>query len=159
VNIGIVCNNIGPNQLAYYAIKSGNEFVESGDNDLVIFFYELMPECIRPNFGVMNLSEAYNYNGVLVATDLNSATRILEYPGTRNKYFYVWDLEYLRIGQKNYEDFCNIYNNPRLPLIVRSKSHKHYLGTIWGGNVIGIEEQANIKNLQKIIEKWEKESK
>ena len=67
MNIGIVCNNVGPNQLAYYMIKSGNEFVKSGENDLVVFFYELMPECTRPNFGLMNLSVVPGYTKILLA--------------------------------------------------------------------------------------------
>ena len=156
MNIGIVCNNIGPNQLAYYAIKSGNKFVEKGEHDLIIFFYELMPECLRPNFAIMNLSEAYNYNGVLIATDLNSASRISEYPGTTNKYFYVWDLEWLRIQQKQYEELATIYNNTKIPLIARSKRHYEILKNLWK-EPVGIADNCDITQLYEIIKKNVKE--
>jgi hypothetical protein len=151
VNIGIVCNNVGPSQLAYYLIKTGNEFVKTGDDDLVVFFYELMPECIKPNFALMNLSEAYDYNGVLVATDINSASRILEYPGTQEKFFYLWDLDWIKLPQKQYENLLQVYKNPRLPLIVRSKRHFELVKNLWQ-EPVGIVEDCNIGQLKQVIE-------
>ena len=156
MSIGIVCNNVGPNQLAYYMIKSGNEFVKSGENDLVVFFYELMPECTRPNFGLMNLSEAYDYKGVLIATDVNSASRILEYPGTTDKFFYVWDLEWIRMQQKQYEVLDIVYNNPKMPLIARSKRHFNLLKNLWS-KPIGITENCNVNELYNIVDEYTKE--
>lgn len=151
MNIGLVCNNVGPSQLAYYAIKTGNEFVKSGDNDFVIFFYELMPECIKPNFSTMNLSEAYDYNGVLIATDINSASRILEYPGATKKFFYLWDLDWVKLQQKKYEHLAQVYKNKNLELIVRSKTHFNFVKNLWK-EPVGIVEDCNISKLAKIIE-------
>lgn len=151
--IGVVLNNMGACQLAYYLIKKGNQFVESGDKDLVAFFYEIAPECMRPNFASMNLSEAYNYDGLLVATDANSASRIIEFPGTTNRFFYVWDLEWVRMQNKQFEDLSVIYNNDRLPLIARSKTHYDLIKKIWK-EPIGICEDADIEQLYKITSEY-----
>jgi hypothetical protein len=152
-NIGILLNNLGPSQLAYYLIKNGNDFVEDGDNDLVAFFYEVSPECIRPNFASMNLSEAYSYNGILVATDANSASRILEFPGSTHKFFYVWDLEWAKIQNKQFEDLATVYHNDRLPLIARSKTHFDIIKKIWK-EPIGIVEDVDIRQLHKITSEY-----
>lgn len=151
--IGVLLNNLGPSQLAYYLIKNGNTFVENGTNDLVAFFYEIAPECMRPNFAIMNLSEAYNYNGILIATDVNSASRIIEFPGTVNRFFYVWDLEWVRFSKKQFEDMSVVYNNDRLPLIARSQTHYNLLKRIWK-EPIGICEDANIEQLYKITSEY-----
>lgn len=151
--IGVLINNLGPNQLAYYLIKHGNKFVESGYNDLVAFFYEISPECAGLKFSAMNLSEAYNYNGILVATDTNSASRILEFPGTTNKFFYVWDLEWTKVPEKQFENLSVVYNNDKLPLIVRSQVHYDILKKIWK-EPIGICEDANAEQLYKITSEY-----
>ena len=151
--IGVLINNLGPSQLAYYLIKNGNKFVKNGDKDLIAFFYEIVPECMRPNFSLMNLSEAYNYNGILVATDANSASRIIEFPGTTNRFFYVWDLEWVRFPNKQFEDLSIIYNNDKLPLIARSKTHYDLLKKIWK-EPIGICENAKIEDLYKITSEY-----
>lgn len=152
--IGILLNNLGPSQLAYYAVKNGNDFVNNNPHkDFIVFFYEISPECLRPNFAVMNLSEAYNYNGILVATDANSASRIIEFPGTVNRFFYVWDFEWLRLNNKNFEDLKTIYDNNKLPLIARSKTHFNLLKKIWK-EPIGVVEDANISELYKITSEY-----
>lgn len=147
--LGIVLNNLGPSQLAYNLIKSGDELVDSQSADLTLFFYEISPVCGLPLFAIMNLSEAYNYKGIVIATDLNSASRIQEFPGPSKKFYYVWDLEYLRLPQRNYEELCGVYK--KLPLIVRSKQHEHFIGKIWGGNVVGVCENANVNELWSIV--------
>lgn len=151
--IGVLVNNVGATQLAFYLIKSGNKFVESINQDLTLFFYEISPECIRPNFAVMNLAEAYNYDGILIATDANSASRIIEFPGTINKFFYVWDLEWIRMRNKEFENLSTIYNNHKLPLIARSQNHYDILKKIWK-EPIGICEDANVEELFKITSEY-----
>lgn len=145
--LGIIVNNLGPNQLAYYLINTGNKFVNDGEKDLTLFFHDLMPECANPLFGIMNLAEVYSYNGPVVATNINNASRLLEYPGPSKKVFYVWDLEWLRMPNKQYEQLNDVYG--KIPLIARSKRHYDILSNAWQ-QPIGIVEDADVNKLYEL---------
>lgn len=153
---GFVLSHLAPAQLPYKLIKSANEFLEKKDScDIIIFYQNLSPLVVNPNFAIMNLSEAYNYDGRLVATEVNNAARILDYVGTRKKYFYVWDLEWTKMGNKVYEQLSSVYNNPRINLIARSKQHYDIIKLAWR-EPVGIVDDCNFEKMTDLILEFEK---
>lgn len=144
--LGIVVDNLGPNQLANYLISSANRYLEKSLNcDFLVFQKNVIPFCLPINFAVMNTSEGYDFDGTLVATDLNSALQIATFPGPKRKLFYSWDLEWLRIP-RNYEVLRTIYNNPELEIIARSKYHKELIELTWNTKVHSIIEDCNVED-------------
>ena len=148
--IGFIVESLGPNQLAYQLIRSINQLLKERDDvDPIIFYRNTAPFVIQPNFAIMNLFEAFRYYGNIIATDLNSASRCLDY-FVDNRYFLVWDLEWTKL-QRPYESFAEVYQNPKLKLIARSKQHFDILQLTWGITPIGIVEDARIEKFLELI--------
>lgn len=154
IKIGIMLDNIGPNQLAHYMINSGNVVLEHNSQkvDLVAFISQTVHPCALPNFATMNVSEAYDYKGFLVATNLSSAIKMLKCPGTRKKFFYVWDLEWTRPQNKNFAALKDIYNNPSIELISRSANHDKIIELCWR-KPLGIVEDGRIEQFYELFTK------
>lgn len=157
IKIGIMLDNIGPNQLAHYMISSGNAILEKNSQklDLVAFINQTVHPCAIPNFATMNASEAYDYKGNLIATSLSTAIKMLKCPGTRNKFFYVWDLEWTRpqINQgKNFAVLKDIYNNPNIQLISRSANHDKIIELCWK-KPLGIVEDGRVDQFYQLLER------
>lgn len=149
MKLGITLNNIGANQLSYYILQQLNSQIFH-DIDTIIFYSILHKPCLVPNVGVMHVSEIWGYDGVLIATDLTSAARVLRSPGPTKKYFYIWDLEWRINGPHEYSQLSQIYCNPKLEIITRSESHQSLIKNCWNRDS-KICDNCNIVQLEEII--------
>ncbi len=158
IKIGVMLDNIGPNQLAHYLINSGNSVLEKESQklDLVTFVQQIVHPVMVPNFATMNMSECFDYKGTLVATSLSTAVKMLKCPGTRSKYFYVWDLEWTRPQNKNFGVLKEIYNNPKIQLISRSENHDKIIELCWR-KPCGIVEDGRVDQFYNLFAKIENE--
>jgi hypothetical protein len=151
-NLGFLVRTLGASQEAFQLVKNANHAITE-DNNIIVFSETPNMPCIQPNFCNMQLAEAWGYKHPLIATRLVLAKKLLSFPGTQEKYFYIWDLEWLRYPSqiKNYNAFAGIYRNPKLKLIARSKSHKDIIEDCWNVLVTGIVEDYNINQFIEII--------
>ncbi len=108
-------NNLLPSQLNFLLIKTLNQEV-------------IKNRFIAPT---MHISNAYAYNGTIMATTLSTAEKLIIFPSPAKKYFLVWDLEWLRIKQRNFRFLSSIYSNPDLILVARSEDHKQVIENCW----------------------------
>jgi len=151
---GFVLNNLGPLQSAYELIRSSNELLDKTDRySITGFYHNLSPLVITPKFAVMTLFEAFSYTGRLIATDLNSGSRIQDYMGTTSKYLYPYDLEWIHRPNKQYEPLASVYNN--LPIIARSKTHYDIFKSVWK-EPISIVENGDMSRLIDVILEYER---
>ncbi len=127
--LGILVNNLGPSQLSFEILIRANKY--SNDLDFVLFYQNLCRPCFNLTSAAMQINEIYSFPGPAIATDLSTANTLIAAPSPVRKYFYVWDLEWIRMPQKNYESLAHIYQNPELQLIARSGSHKKLLENCW----------------------------
>jgi hypothetical protein len=79
----------------------------------------------------MQMAEAWGFDGVLLATTLSTAEKILRCPSAKKRFFYVWDLEWLRPSRKEYRAFQAIYGDPRMELIARCPDHAAAIEAAW----------------------------
>jgi hypothetical protein len=149
--IGFIVNNLGGNQQAFYLINYINSAIVKNRDDITIFYEIPVIPCIGTNFGIMQLNEAYGYDGVLIANNLMLADKMAYFPGTKEKYFYVWDLEWLRIANKNFHILHPMYNNPLYKLIARSHEHSKIISDCWNTEVVGVVDDFNINQFIEII--------
>lgn len=130
---GFLVSYLGGSQLAYNLITSANKMLtEDYRTDIVAFISNPVRAWIQPSFAVMNINEAFDFDGVVFATDLNTAGKALRFPGASRRYFYVWDLEWIR-GTKmfTFEEFQAIYTDPRIGLIARNRDHADVIEQCW----------------------------
>ncbi len=153
--IGFLVDHLGPSQLAYQLIFSANKLLAQSDKvDVCLFFRNFQPPVITPIFGTFTAYEGLNYNGIMVATDLQSASYITKWAGpNRSKmYFYLNELEWLRFRDSfSYESLAMIYNHPKLNLICRSQEHANLVEICWK-TPFGVVPNGDVKRFAEILE-------
>ncbi len=144
--IGFAVHDLGPSQLAFNLINEGNLAVGTNHLTDVIAFYEHHRQpCIAMQFGAMQIMEGWGYEAPIVATTLNTAAKILRFPTASRKFFYVWDLEWLRGEARPFEDLCSVYRNGGLELVARSIEHKLAIQSAWNVKVAAVIEDCNVQ--------------
>ena len=123
--VNILVPELGPSQRNYYLIRNLNHHLEQKGNinNVNVFAENLSRFCLTPAFAVMNVAEAWGQPGNFVATSLSTASKLMTYPMAKRKFFYVWDLEFLRGEQRSYDNYAPVYLNKDFELICRSKEH------------------------------------
>jgi hypothetical protein len=150
--LGIIIPDLGANQLAFFAANYANKVTIQDGHEIVVFYETPCVPCIQNiSFATMYLHEAYSFDGALIATNLALAAKLCNFIGTNKKFFYVWDLEWLRMQNKNFEKLHQIYANDRLKLIARSKEHAKIISDCWNVNVNGIVEDCSIDKIMEIV--------
>lgn len=140
--VGFLLSNVGPSELSYNILNRG--MIHSDDIDTVIFFEQITKPCIDSLVAKMHISEAYHYDGPIIATCLNTLNKLLTFPSPHPKLFFLNDLEWLRLPNKNFAQLEYLYRNPHINLICRSNEHKKLVESCWNRKVKFIAERYNL---------------
>ena len=148
MKLGVLLRDLGPTQLAFHFIQNANRWlVDHPRDDIIAFVERHIQPVIRPNFAQMPLLEAYQYDGVVIATNLATAAKLAHFPGPSARAFYSWDLEWLRLQQKEFRPLADIYRAKELQVITRSVDHALVLANAWNRSVAGIVDYFDIQKL------------
>ena len=134
MKVAVIVNTFGPSQLALCVGLCLNKLVEDGVAALGLY-EDSEAACFGAKFPISHVYEGFGFNGAVVATSLNSAAKLLNFTGTRQKFFYVWDLEWVHMKTKNFKDLYAIYGNESLHLIARCEEHAKIIGKAWNRDV------------------------
>lgn len=97
MNLGLLVKDLESSHLAYALCRSVNSYIgKQSQHDIIVFFENIHKPCMPLNFAIMQLVEAYSYNGSVVATNLELALKMNNFIGEKKKFLYLWDLEWLR---------------------------------------------------------------
>lgn len=157
MKIGFLVDNLGASQLSYYLGRNVNSYLEENPgSDIVCYYDSFERSCVNNNFATVNIIEAWNQGGAMIATSENTANKLANFIGTRNKFFYIWDVVcYLkRFAGKRYVDTFipdNVYSNKDLKLICRSKSHAKIIENNFNREVEYIVDNLNIHQIMEVI--------
>ena len=152
MNIGVMIKDFSCSQLSFYAVRNiNNRSNKSAEHSYVGFFENLSSNVMEPAFCIMNMSEIWGFDGVIVATSASTALTLLKSVGQCKKYLYVWDLEWLR-DPDNYHALLKIYRHPNIELIARSESHAKAIKNFCNREVAGIMDDFNLSGLEEIID-------
>lgn len=154
MNIGIILPDLSIGQLAFEAINQVNMEIWNGSKyDYTIFFENISPQCVQPMCGVMNISEIWGFNGLLVSTTLDNTIYSLQLRANVQRAFYLWDLEWLR-DKKNYLQNLSILRHPKLALVTKNKETAQELERYSNREANFISPRLNLADLaDKIYEK------
>lgn len=148
--LGFILSSLGATQLAYHLLEQGDAVLsDRTDLDVVVFFQNVTKTWTTPTFAAMNISEAYGFTGVAIATDLDTAGKLARFPGPSKRFFYVWDLEWLRPSGRFYEDYASVYC--KLPLIARSDSHARLIEYCWNRPVHAVVPNCDLAGIAKVV--------
>lgn len=121
MNLGFLVHDLNANQLGYQLISSINK--TSREHNITIYTESISMPCIKPSCPIMYVADAWCRHHPMVATSIRTAKKLLNFHCAEPRIFYVWDLEFLRTQHQHYSLHYDIYTNPNLLLIARSKSH------------------------------------
>lgn len=153
MKLSFLSKNLSSNQRGFFLIKSINDYLEKDKSyDIAVFTEEQPGDCIVPSFSVMQMVEAWGHQGDFIATDLSTACKLLNFPSARSKFFYIWDLEFLRgFAPINYDLVKKVYLNEDLKLIARCKHHAKIIENNFNRTVSGIVQDFNIDSLLEVM--------
>lgn len=149
-SIAAVVDSLGPTQSSFYLIKEFNKLTEDVQYAPVCFYNNLSPPVVKPHFSIMNISYYATYDGCTVASSVETANLILKTHNSSDKFFYVWDLEWIR-RPVQFTDTVSVMRDKRIKLIARSQHHKDLIEKYANREVVGIVDNWNIKQLEEIL--------
>lgn len=143
---GIIVRSLNSGELSKLLLEQQKNI----DFQIVNFILEIENPPIQPRFPINHINELWGFYNPVVTTCINTTVRAISIPSPPELFFYVWQLEW--VGRnKWYNDYANIYANPKIKLIAKNDSDKKHLENCWGGNVIGIVENFNLKKIEGLI--------
>ena len=151
IKLGVLVKDLLLSQVNYQFITQANRFYSpkhTGEIDIIAFYNSLSMHCAQLFFSCMNIKEAWSYDGTIIATSINTAKKLIAFPSSKKKIFYVYDLEW--ITDNNYQKFADIYQNKGLTLIARSESHAKILEQCWGTKITDVVEDFNIRKIMSL---------
>lgn len=120
-NIASLVTDLRLNQNSYCMIKQFNQMSSNNINPCC-FYQNLSIPPIDLNFVLLNSYYLPYWNGHVFATDFQTADLLLNIKGPCKKYFYIFDLEWLRYGL-DFKDTTSILTNIELTLVARNWDH------------------------------------
>lgn len=142
MELAIVVNNLSVSQLSYLISKQAKK------NNIIVFSKEIYAMNLNNGFSVLSAFEFLNYKGKnVIATDTESCKIVFSNPAIEKFYFYVWDLEWMRLESFDYEDMSNVYRNKKSTLVSRSERHALAIEQAWNKKSLVVEDF----NIDKII--------
>lgn len=159
MKIGFLVPHLGVSHQSFRLIHNINEVTTNVvDPDIMVFYENLVRPCYPLKFATSNIADAWNYSGNLITTTLSSAYKSIRFPAPSNKYFYVFNLEWIKMPNKLYENLAEVYQNPNLKLLARSQEHANLIEEAWARPVRAVIKDFNIDALAKVIKEDENET-
>lgn len=137
--IGVFVDNLGPTQFSYFLLKEAH--LLQAKYDVSIFQVQAVKPCIQAHCGIFNIGDGYSFDGIAVSTNLFTTSILNECLGPKAKYFYPWDLEWVRHDRRDYETLLSLYK--AMPVIARSDYHANYLRNLWDCDIIKVHDNFN----------------
>ena len=157
MKLGFLVDNLGASQLGYYISRNVGDYLENNPQDSITCYYENFEvKCAQTNFATMNIIEGWDQNGTMIATSEQTAKKLLNFVGTNEKFFYVWDLGLfyeLVAGRKYLKtfDMQNIFFEEDLTLICRNNLHAQLIENNFNRKVIYTVDNFDIDKIMEIV--------
>ena len=132
--IAVYLNSLGPSQLSYIVINALNKLADDGKS-VIAFYDELSVPCFKANFSRSQIFDGYSYDGTIVSTSIMGAAKVSTFPAPSKKLLYMWDLDWLRVPQKDYKTIYNILHEDGLDIIARNEKYKKVIEDCWNVKV------------------------
>lgn len=143
---GVLLKDLSSSQLAFLTIGGLNKIADSSKDDAIAFVKHMARPCAPIHFACLNMCEAIVFDGLLISTDIDTATFALNINTNCKRIFYVWDLEWLR-KKKDFLSNVKVYRDERMTLVARSEEHAKLIENYCNRKVDYIIENFNIPEI------------
>jgi len=150
---GIMVDALSMSQQSFNIIKELNKLSKIDRYiDVILFYHRYDRYPVTPYFAMLQEQEVWGFDGPIIATNILSVERLIKCPSPKDKYFYIWDLEWIYNPYFKYKYLRSIYQNESIKLIARSESHLNIIEKCWK-KPVGILEDFNHEQLIKIFDR------
>lgn len=130
--LGIITDDLNIAQKGYYLIQELNQVIKKRSNLPVCCFRgTITPLPLQPYFPLYPQKLCWTFHGALIATEIETAYKLLTCWRATQKLFYIWNLEWQYFQYVTWKELHHIYDNDDLDLIARSQAHADILTKIW----------------------------
>lgn len=147
MRLGFLVSSFGDSELTHAITREANGSCGTVPGlDVVVFYQNIDKPPKTPLFSLMNISEAFTFSGIVIATNLETARKARKFPGPKALYLYAWDLEWVidPFKDKNYEEMADVYCDSNTPIIARSDSDANLIKFAWNRDVHAVVENCNL---------------
>ncbi len=114
--------------------------------NVIVLTCEAGPIPTKANFPIMDLIHGYGFDGTVISTDIYTTSVMNNMLCPKDKYFYVWDLEYI-YNPYSLALLENVFNNK---LLARNQIRYDILKSSWKTPEIILNE-FNYEQLQQLL--------
>jgi len=155
MKIGIVTPKLDTSQAGLCITLNLNKLCEKYNGvEASVFVQEYGKFVVSPNFPVMQIRDAWGFNGILISTNIDTTKFLYNIPGPSKKFLYVWELEWMS-NNHTHEELSEIYQNKEIELIGRSKHYNTLITNLWKPP-IDIMENFNYEKLIELYRRYGK---
>jgi len=146
--VGIIVKDTQVSQLNWEIISQLNELNRETNNNHVLFYMNATPLCVNNFHAIMNAHDINKVKqGILIATDLDSASFLIKSNTLSRKILYVWNLEWIHNKNLNYLQTYSIMHN--IELWTRSQLYANIISNQFGVTP-EVSEKFNIKRIMNV---------
>lgn len=146
--IGIIVNDIESTPFMHTLFRELNNL--SKDHECYLFANQVKALPMYNNFCILQQIEALQHKGTLIATSLITSQVLANCLTCKDKYYYVYNLEWMNLGKFNSKQITSIFLNKEINLLARSESHSKVLNKNFKSPV-GIVHNWNHKQIAEYI--------
>lgn len=110
------------------------QILEDSDVEPYMFFEDFEPIKKHPEFACMFINEAYGFDGQLIATNISTALKLCRLPSVLPKIYYIRQLEWPNMPQKQYESLKQIYDS-KLRFITNNREYARVIKNVFNKDV------------------------
>jgi hypothetical protein len=147
-HIGIVIDTITNNEINRLMFNTLNDLSKRHPVYLFANYTHSLP--IKNQFCILQQLHALNHNGILIGTSLLNSQIVINSLVAKEKYYYMWEPEWLKFNELRFSQLDKIINNPELNLITRTQEHFNLMQSLFK-IPLGIVKNWNIDDMEEII--------
>ena len=148
--IAAILDTLSASQNSFYLIKGFNKLQDDNQYSPVCFYTNLSATPVKTYFACMNVSYYSHFDGVTIATTIDTANTVLKTNNNSKKFLYLWDMEWLRTPMDfNYVN--SVLSDPELSIISRSNSHSDLIKNYCNKDAAGVVQDWNMSQLEDIV--------
>ena len=112
IKAGILVDRLDSSQQGVCITTAINNISSQISNvDIIVFTQEFAAPPMTPLFATMQEIQVWGFDGPVIATSLRTASTLINVTGPPRKYFYLWDLEWMRMDNFTHKELSEIYNH------------------------------------------------
>ena len=135
--LGILVEDLFASELSWRLLKHLEKRTLQGLSSH-LFVRTFSESCLESTVSSHHFHDCWGFTGPVIACSLNLAQKLACMPCPSLRVYYLWDLEWLRLSQRQHRTLAALYGDARLQLVCRTQEHARLVEDLFGRKVAGV---------------------